>query len=141
MYQTSSISDRIVNLGIRSYRQRLEALSGVELTNQKLVSLNNDLDDLYEILYGIFNTISAPEVRRLSPVLNELLKTIKALYSTYRKLGKHIQKHEEVTQLGMNYSALQEIYDDMQNYRLPSEEDNELREMLRQASRIMQSVS
>ncbi len=47
MYQTATISNRIVSLGTRSYRQRLEALSGSALTYQKLGRLNKDLDELY----------------------------------------------------------------------------------------------
>lgn len=141
MYQTSTISDRIVSLGTRSYRQRMEALSGMALTNQKLARLNKDLDDLYELLYGRFNTITEFEVKELSPVLHELLKTVKALYSTYRKTAKRIHIEEEITRLGMNHSALQELYDDMQNYRIPSEEDKKLREMLHQASQLMQRIS
>lgn len=141
MYQTSTISDRIVNLGIRSYRQHMEALSGIELTKQKLARLNKDLDDLYEVLYGRFNTITETEVKALSPMLQELLKTIKALYATYRRSTKHIRIEEEISRLGMNHSALQEIYDDMRNYRIPSEEDKELRDMLKQASLLMQRIS
>ena len=118
MYQTPTISDRIVSLGTRSYRQHLEVLSGIELTNQKLARLNKDLDDLYEVLYGWFNTITETEVKGLSPLLNELLKTIKSLYSSFRKSAKRIQIEEEISKLGMNYSALHEIYDDMQNYRI-----------------------
>ncbi|MDE5997168.1 MAG: hypothetical protein K2G77_03045 [Muribaculaceae bacterium] len=141
MYQTPTISDRIVSLGIRSYRQHLEALSGIELTNQKLARLNKDLDDLYEVLYEWFNTITEAEVRGLSPLLRELLKTIKALYSNFRKSAKRISIEEEISKLGMNYSALQEIYDDMQNYRIPSEENNELRNMLKQASFLSHRIS
>ena len=141
MYQTPTISDRIVSLGIRSYRQHLETLSGIELTNQKLARLNKDLDDLYEVLYGQFNTITETEVKGLSPLLQELLKTIKALYSSYRKSAKRIRIEEEISRLGRNYSALQEIYDDMLNYRIPSEEDKELRDMLKQASLLMQRIS
>ena len=141
MHQTSTISGRIVGLGIRSYRQRLEALSGMELTNLKLGRLNKDLDNLYELLYERFNTISETEVKNLSPVLLELLKSVKALYSIYRKSAKSLRIEEEITRLGMNYSALQEIYDDMQNYRIPSEEDEELREMLKQVSFLKHRIS
>ena len=140
MYQTPTISDRIVSLGTRSYRQHLEVLSGIELTNQKLARLNKDLDDLYEVLYGWFNSITETEVKGLSPLLHELLKTIKSLYSSFRKSAKRIHIEEEISKLGMNYSALHEIYDDMQNYRIPSEENNELRDMLKQASLLMRRV-
>ena len=141
MFQTPTISDRIVSLGTRSYRQHLETLSGIELTNQKLARLNKDLDDLYEVLYGRFNTITETEVKGLTPLLQALLKTIKTLYSSYRKSAKRLRIDEEISRLGRNYSALQEIYDDMLNYRIPSEEDKELRDMLKQASLLMQRIS
>ena len=140
MCQTANISNRIVSLGIRTYRQRLESLSGLELTNQKLVRLNKDLDILYELLYEGFNTISEEEVKYLSPMFQELLKSVKALYSSCRKSAKRLNVEDEIARLGMNYSALQEIYDDMQNYRIPSEEDQELRAMLKQVSVVMHRI-
>lgn len=141
MHQTSSISDRIVSLGTRSYRQRLETLSGMVMTEQKLKKLNRDLDDLYELLYERINTISEAEVRSISPLLNELIKSVKALYSVCRKSGSKLTGVKETERLGMNYSALQELYSDMQNFRLPSEDDKELKALLSQASILMQRIS
>ena len=141
MHQTSSISDRIVSLGTRSYRQRLETISGMAMTEQKLKKLNRDLDDLYELLYEKINTISEAEVRSISPLLNELIKSVKALYSVCRKSGSKLTGVNETERLGMNYSALQELYSDLQNFRLPSEEDTELKALLSQAAILMQRIS
>lgn len=141
MHQTSSISDRIVSLGTRSYRQRLETLSGIAMTEQKLKKLNRELDDLYELLYEKINSISESEVRSISPLLNELTKSVKALYSVCRKSGSKLAGVKETERLGMNYSALQEIYSDLQNFRLPSEEDKELKALLSQAATLMQRIS
>lgn len=141
MHQTSSISDCIVSLGTRSYRQRLETLSGMVMTEQKLKKLNRDLDDLYELLYERINTISEAEVRSISPLLNELIKSVKALYSVCRKSGSKLTGVKETERLGMNYSALQELYSDMQNFRLPSDEDKELKALLSQAAILMQRIS
>lgn len=141
MHQTSSISDRIVSLGTRSYRQRLETLSGIAMTEQKLKKLNHDLDDLYELLYERINSISEAEVRSISPLLNELIKSVKALYSVCRKSGSKLTGVKETERLGMNYSALQELYSDLQNFRLPSEDDEELKALLSQASILMQRIS
>lgn len=141
MHPTSSISDRIVSLGTRSYRQRLETLSGMAMTEQKLKKLNRDLDDLYELLYERINSISEAEVRSINPLLNELIKSVKALYSACRKSGSKLTDVRETERLGMNYSALQELYSDMQNFRLPSEEDKELKTLLSQAAILMQRIS
>lgn len=141
MQHTSSISDRIVSLGIRSYRQRLETLSGVGMTAHKLKKLNKDLDDLYDLLYERINSISEAEVRSISPLLSELVKSVKALYATCRKSVSKLAKDREPERLGMNYSALQELYSDLQNFRLPSEEDKELKALLSQAATLMQQIS
>ncbi|MDE6512213.1 MAG: hypothetical protein K2L00_09025 [Muribaculaceae bacterium] len=141
MHTTSSISDRIVNLGTRSYRQRLETLSGIGMTEHKLKKLNRDLDDLYDLLYERINSISESEVRSISPLLSELIKSVKALYSICRKPASRIVTDKETERLGMNYSALQELYSDLQNFRLPSENDKELKALLSKAATLMQRIS
>ena len=141
MQHTSSISDRIVSLGTRSYRQRLETLSGVGITEHKLKKLNKDLDDLYELLYERINSISEAEVRSISPLLSELVKSVKALYAICRKSVSKLATDKETERLGMNYSALQELYSDLQNFRLPSREDEELKALLSQAATLMQRIS
>lgn len=141
MHHISSISDRIVSLGTRSYRQRLETLSGIGMTEYKLKKLNRDLDELYELIYERINSISESEVRSISPLLSELLKSVKALYAICRKPVSNIASAKEAERLGMNYSALQELYSDLQNFRLPSEEDKELKVLLSQAATLMQRIS
>ena len=141
MHPTSSISDRIVNLGTRSYRQRLETLSGIGMTENKLKKLNRDLDDLYDLLYERINSISESEVRNISPLLSELIKSVKALYAICRKPDSRIVTDKETERLGMNYSALQELYSDLQNFRLPSENDKELKALLSKAATLMQRIS
>ncbi|MDE5795121.1 MAG: hypothetical protein K2I08_10430 [Muribaculaceae bacterium] len=141
IHPTSYISDRIVSLGTRSYRQRLETLSGIGMTENKLKKLNKDLDDLYELLYERINSISELEVRSISPLLSELVKSVKALYAICRKYNTKLAIGKETEKLGMNYSALQELYSDIQNFRLPSEEDKELNKLLSQAATLMQRIS
>lgn len=141
MNHTSAISDRIVSLGTRSYNQRLETLSGKSVTVQKLRRLNKDLDDLYEILYARFNSISEAEIIELTPVLTELLKSIKALHTSFRKSSSLLKMDNEILKLGMNYSALYEINSDLHNFRMPSNEDKELRELLNKVSVLMHKIS
>lgn len=141
MHTTSSISDRIVSLGTRSYRQRLETLSGIGMTEHKLKKLNRDLDDLYELLYGRINSISEAEARSISPLLSELIKSVKALYAICRKSVSKLATGKETERLGRNYSALQELYSDLQNFRLPSQEDEELKVLLSNAATLMQRIS
>lgn len=141
MHQISSISDTIVNLGTRSYRQRLETISGIGLPVNKLRKLNKDLDDLYELLYARINTITKEEVKSIIPLLNELLKSVKALYTTCPRFISQFEIGKENEKLGMNYSALQELYSDLQNFRSSSEDDPELKALLSEAASLMQRIS
>lgn len=140
MCQTAIISDKIVNLGTRSYRQRLEAISGIGMTNQKLTRLNRDLEELYEVIYQQFNTITEKDRIQLKPLLHELLKTIKALYTTCKIVSTKAYLEEETMRLGMNYSALYEIYEDINNFRTV-DADDEMNMLLSQAAEIMKHVS
>ena len=139
--QASSISDRILSLGTRSYRQRLETLSGRNMTDHKLKKLNNDLDKLYELIYERINSITEDEIKSICPLLHELLKTVKSLYSTCRKSASKLPIAKETERLGMNYSAIQELYSDLCNFRIPSIEDSELKSLLSQAAVLMQRIS
>lgn len=141
MHQASSLSNRIVSLGTRSYRQRLETISGIGLTEHKLKKLNKDLDELYELIYERINSITETEVRSISPLLNELIKSVKSLYAVCRKTVHKLDTDKETERLGMNYSALQELYSDLQNFRIPSKEDSELKELLSKAAVLMQRIS
>ncbi|MDE5847747.1 MAG: hypothetical protein K2H71_10390 [Muribaculaceae bacterium] len=111
------------------------------MTGHKLRKLNRDLDDLYDLLYDRINSISEAEVRSISPLLSELIKSVKALYVICRKPVSGIATDKETERLGMNYSALQELYSDLQNFRLPSDEDKELKNMLSKAATLMQRIS
>lgn len=140
MCQTAVISDRIVNLGTRSYRQRLEAISGIGMTTQKLSRLNRDLEDLYEVIYSQFNAIKEKDRLQLNSLLHELLKALKALYATCKKIAARFDIGEETERLEMNYSALYEIHSDINNFR-SGEVDDEMSQLLFKAANIMQNVS
>ncbi len=102
MYQTPTISSRIVSLGTRSYRQRLEAMSGNDITYRKLGRLNKDLDELYELLYSKINSISEVEVKSISPLFAELLKTVNDLHTLCQTSKLSRQRKEEIKRVAMN---------------------------------------
>lgn len=141
MHQTSSISNTIVNLGTRTYRQRLETISGIGLTVSKLKKLNKDLDDLYELLYGKINSITKEEVISITPLLNELLKSVEALNIACPKYTSNSEIGKETEKLSLNCSALKELLSDFQNFRIPSDDDSELMALLSEAAGLMQRIS
>lgn len=118
MCQTALISRSIVRISARSFEHNLEAVSGVSVTLNKLIRLNNALDRLYESIYEEFNDITPDDYKIIEPQLLLLLNTLKGLCNTYKKMRTTGRYSEEIAKLGMNYSALYELNYDIKNFRV-----------------------
>lgn len=79
------------------------------------------MNSLYDIIYTQFNDIDKNDYSIIGPQLQFLLKTVKNLYSTYKKLPTSDSVKKEVSNLINNYSALYELNDDLVRYRLNSD--------------------
>ena len=121
MCPTAYLSKQIVNLGTRSYRQRMEAESSMNYRVTQLARLNRDLDNFYEQLYQQYPSVTASDYKVFSSQLKIMLSTVKALYDVCRKMPSDLGFAHETDKLGMNYSALYEIKHDIENFRLPTE--------------------
>ena len=140
MCQTALISEKIVNLGTRSYKHRLESLVGIDFTHAKLGRLNRDLDKLYELLYGQFNEISLSDYKLFGSGFQELIKSVKALYNTCKKNAVGLGISNEIELLGRNYAALEELDEDIRNFKASVGPDSEMQGLLSHASRLMDAV-
>ena len=140
MCQTALISEKIVNLGTRSYKHRLESLAGIDLTNAKLGKLNRDLDKLYELLYGQFNEISLSDYKLFGSGFQKLVKSVKALYNTCKKNSVGLGISNEIELLGRNYAGLEELDEDIRNFKASVGPDSEMQSLLSHASRLMDAV-
>lgn len=118
MCPTSYFSKQILNLGIRSYRHRMEAESGMNYRVTQLARLNRDLDNFYEQLYQQYPSVTAADYHIFSPQLKIMLSTLKELYNVCRKMPKNLGFTLETEKLGMNYSAIYEIKHDIENFRI-----------------------
>lgn len=136
MCQTTLISQNIVRLSKRSYSQRLESVIPNQYRISQLSSLNRDLDNLYEILYNEWRSVTEMDYAILGPQLDILLETIKGLYRTCRKFPKEMGFHDEVKKLGMNYSALYEINSDIVNFKIKLPKDPELKQIMTRLSEV-----
>lgn len=137
MCQTAVISNQIVNIGARSYRQRLETLAGMGVTSAKLARLNRDLDNLYELIYSQLNTITATDYSTFKHPYQELLKSIKALYNTCRRIPGKLALENEVNRLNMNYAALEELRNDIQTFRVEAPNDSKLQSLMAEAAKTV----
>lgn len=139
MCETAAISNQIVSIGTRSYRQRLETLAGRSVTSGKLARLNRDLDNLYELIYSQLNSITEKEYSSFKSTFQELIKSLKALYSTSRRISCNFAFEEEVKRLGRNYSALEELRNDIQTFKVEAINDKELLSLLSEAAKQVNS--
>lgn len=119
MCQTEVISKSIVYLSKKSFAQRLNILSP-QVTIQKgiLTRLNNQLDELYDMLYGCYPEITEADYKFLNPYLSVLIRTLKELHEAYKKytLDEGIKMANE--RLKMNISAIEEINHDIRDFKI-----------------------
>lgn len=140
MCQTTLISNNIVRLSTRSYRQRLDAVVRNQYKVTQLARLNRDLDNFYELLYNQWNTVTKDDYAVLGPQLQIMLDTLKELYNTCKKMSYIPDLKEETEKLGMNYSAIFEINSDIKNFRMKEQQDDDWALLLQQASDVVKSI-
>ena len=141
MCQTALISNQIVRLGTRSYKQRIEAVASKDYRVTQLARLNRDLDDFYELLYSQWNSVTENDYKILGPQLQIMLETLKELYQICMNLSKNLNFQKETEKLGMNYSAIYEVNSDIINFKIKVKEDSDLKTLMKRASDIASRIN
>ena len=141
MCQTASIAQSIVNLGTRSYKHSLEALSPNEYRVGQLRRLNRDLDAFYDFLYSQCNTVTEQDYQVFGKQLTSMLGILKTLYISCRQMPKEYGVKTEAEKLKRNYSALYELNNDIKNYRIKATKDAEWSALLSDASLALKKVA
>ena len=137
MCQTAVISSTVMRLGRRSYTHRMEVATPGGYSASQLARLNRELDDLYELIYEDWGTITEQDYAVFGGQLELLVKTIKQLYDDCRRSDARCQMKDELERLGMNYSALYELNSDIVNFRIKAPCNAELQLMMSKASKVL----
>lgn len=137
MCQTAIISNTVKRLGRRSYTHRMEVATPGGYSVAQLARLNRELDDLYELIYDDWGTITEQDYAVFGGQLELLVKTIKQLYDDCRRSTARRQLRDEVDRLGMNYSALYELNSDIVNYRVKAPHNASLQEIMSKAAKTV----
>lgn len=137
MCQTTVISNRVAQLGKRSYAHRMRIATPSSYRVAQLARLNRDLDGLYEMIYEEWGTITENDYAIFGGQLVLLVKTVKQLYEDCRRASLSNDMRNEVERLGMNYSALYELNSDIVNFRIKAPRDAKLQEMMSKASAVL----
>ena len=132
MCQTEVISNTVGRIGRRSYTHRMEVARPNSYGVAQLARLNRELDDLYDLIYKDWRSISEADYAVFGRQLVILVKTVKQLYDDCRKSTNNERMKSEVEKLGMNYSALYELNSDIVNFCIKMPKNAEIKLLMRQ---------
>lgn len=141
MCETALISKNLVRMGRRIYGHRMEVATPNTYRVGQLTRLNRDLDNLYEMLYAQWRSVTAEEYKMFGGQYKVLLDTIKSLYDSCRKLPRESGLKDETEKLGMNYSALYELNSDIENFALKSFRSEKLEMALKHLAAVDKRIS
>ena len=136
MCQANVITRRVVRLSRRSFNHRIEVASPNGYPKERLARLNRELDNLYEMIYEEWTTITEDDYKVFGGQLEILHQTIKNLYDTCKKQPREMNLKEETQKLGMNYSALYELNSDIVNFRIKLPQNEEMKQALHQLAEL-----
>ena len=136
MCQTERISNAVVRLGRRSYTHRMEVARPNGYGIAQLARLNRELDDLYELIYDDWRSITEMDYAVFGGQLVILVKTVKQLYDECRRMPGSIDMKNQVERLGMNYSALYELNSDIVNFCIKMPKNQEMKKLMHRLSEV-----
>lgn len=141
MCRTTLISNNIVRLGTRSFRQRMEAVSGRKYPIGQLSDLNRDIESLCDLLHEDYNSITSEDYSVFGPQLKMMLQSMKDLHRLCSAMPSSYNFERETERLEMNRSDLYELSYDIENYLLPEKINPSLSSLLREASSALKSLA
>lgn len=136
MCQTEAITQNVVRLSKRSYSHRLEIAMPNAYHVSQLARLNRELDQLYEMIYDDWRSISEEDYKVFGAQLSILLQTIKQLYITCKEQPREMGLEEEAKKLGMNYSALFELNSDIVNFCINMPKNQEMKQLMERLTQV-----
>ena len=102
----------------------------------QLARLNKELDDLYELIYDDWRSITEVDYAVFGGQLVILVKTIKQLYEDCRSKTNNASMKAEVEKLGMNYSALYELNSDIVNFCIKMPKNAEMKKLMERLTEV-----
>lgn len=134
MCRTMCISESIVSLSKRSFTRRLRIASSQMVAEKGMLArLNNQLDELYELLYDNFTSISASDYKQFAPQLAVLIETLKSLHRDYLHSSYKSALSDSINRLQCNISAIEEIKHDILHFKVNLPRNPRYSEIMAQA--------
>ena len=96
--------------------------------NLDLIGIYGRYDDLYELIYDDWRSITEMDYAVFGGQLVILVKTVKQLYDECRRMPGSIDMKNQVERLGMNYSALYELNSDIVNFCIKMPKNQEMKQ-------------
>ena len=102
----------------------------------QLARLNRELDNLYELIYDDWRSITEMDYAVFGGQLVILVKTVKQLYDECRRMPGSIMMKNQVERLGMNYSALYELNSDIVNFCIKMPKNQEMKQLMQRLTEV-----
>lgn len=113
----------------------METMTPDSYSVAQLSRLNRDLESFYETLYNQWNTITEEEYKTFGGQLVVMLQTLKELYQACKRIGGNKNLDKQVELLGMNYSAICEVNNDIVNFRIKLPKDDGFKKVMEEAAK------
>lgn len=134
MCNSNLISKKIANLSSRSVAQQVEIMDPLCFNKNKLMRLNSDLDNFYELIYNQWTIITEKEYNIFGKQFSILLSSLKNLLCALKKIYGSNGLDSQMLRLDRNYSALKELNSDILYFRIKAPKDPELNDLMTQIS-------
>ncbi len=135
MCNTALLSRDIIKLSKRSFSHRIEtALPNCVYKSAQLSRLNKDLNNLYELIYDEFPTITEDDYKVFGSQLTILIDTIKVLLTECKK-NSYLAK--QTIRLESNYLNFVEINNDIVNFKIKLPKNQKVHKLMAKASELM----
>lgn len=136
MCQTERISRTVMRLGRRSYTHRMEVAKPNCYSKAQLARLNRELDNLYDLIYDDWRSITEMDYAVFGGQLVILVKTVKQLYDECRHSSYDTEIRNQVERLGMNYSALYELNSDIVNFCIKMPRNQDMKQLMQRLKTV-----
>ncbi|MCC8071013.1 MAG: hypothetical protein LIO90_04330 [Bacteroidales bacterium] len=125
------MTSKISTLSRRGFNRRLNLTVAVPKQPCNLTALTREVDKLVDETYEVFNEIDEKTFHIIEGPLNLLLSTLNDLLSEFRLAYPEALDSQEV--LGGSISSLEELKQDIINFRIQVPNDENLKQLLSKA--------
>lgn len=134
MCLTRAISNSILILGTRTYRQHLRAVSRPLIPTSGLSRLAEDLENFYMSLHAQWNSITEEDYSMFGGQLTVVLETLHQMIKAYRVAAPNTWINRDLDRLEAVYNDLVELDNDIRQFKIRLPKDADMPDLMAKAA-------